>query len=125
MAFKIAPGAAAAAAYSSAAAIVGGGSAAGAAAAAAAADSRGVSFFPTIGLHAKHEEVSVNFGAAPWTFDIEAYTLHPYHQHCFLVLNSRLCCSYEEDVMAEFEAAVCASALPPLPVINMVRHHGA
>ncbi len=69
MAFKITPGAAAAAAYSS---VIGGGIAAGAAAAAAAADSRGVCLFPTIGLHAKNEEISVNFGASPWAFDVEA-----------------------------------------------------
>ena len=101
-AFKISSAAAAAAAYSSTAALVGGGSAAGAAAAAAAADSRGVSFFPTLGLHSKHEEISVNFGAAPFTFDLQ---------------------SFEDDVLAEFEAAVSSIHLPPLPVLNMVRQH--
>jgi hypothetical protein len=102
MAFKVSPAAAAAAAYSSTAARVGGGSAAGASAAAAAAESRGMSLFPTIGLHAKHEEVSVNFGASPFTFDIQAY---------------------EEDALAEFEAAVSSCELPPLPLMNMVRQH--
>ena len=102
MAFKISPSAAAAAAYSSTAARLGGGSAAGASAAAAAAESRGMSLFPTIGLHAKHEEVSVNFGASPFTFDIQAY---------------------EEDALAEFEAAVSSCELPPLPLMNMVRQH--
>ena len=61
-----------------------------------------VSLFPTIGLHAKHEEVSVNFGASPFTFDIQAY---------------------EEDALAEFEAAVSSCELPPLPLMNMVRQH--
>ncbi len=61
-----------------------------------------MSFYPTIGLHAKHEEVSVNFGASPFTFDIQAY---------------------EEDILAEFEAAVSSCDLPPLPLINMVRQH--
>jgi hypothetical protein len=102
MAFKISPAAAAAAAYSSTASRVGGGTAAGAAATAAAAESRGISLFPTIGLHTKHEEISVNFGASPFTFDIEAY---------------------EEDVMAEFEATLSSSDLPPLPLMNMVRQH--
>ena len=103
MAFKISPAAAAAAAYSSAASRGGGSSAVGAAAAtAAAAESRGVSLFPTIGLHTKHEEVLVNFGASPFTFDIEAY---------------------EEDVLAEFEATLSSCDLPPLPLMNIVRQH--
>jgi hypothetical protein len=100
VAFKINPASAAAAAYS--AATIAGGAAAGAAATAAAAESRRMSFYPTIGLHAKHEEVSVNFGASPFTFDIQAY---------------------EEDILAEFEAAVSSCDLPPLPLINMVRQH--
>jgi hypothetical protein len=81
---------------------VSGGAAAGAAAAAAAADSRSLSFYPTIGLHAKHEEVSVNFGASPFTFDIQ---------------------SYEEDVLAEFEGIISSSKLPPLSLMKMVRQH--
>jgi hypothetical protein len=101
MAFKINSASAAAAAYS-ATTLIAGGVAAGAAAAAAAAESRRLSFYPTIGLHAKHEEVSVNFGASPFTFDIQ---------------------SFEEDVLAEFEAAVSSMVLPPLPLINMVRQH--
>ena len=101
MAFKINPASAAAAAYS-ATTLIAGGVAAGAAAVAAADESRRLSFYPTVGLHAKHEEVSVNFGASPFTFDIEAY---------------------EEDVLAEFEAAVSSSDLSPLPLINMVRQH--
>jgi hypothetical protein len=46
--------------------------------------------------------VSVNFGATPFTFDIQAY---------------------EEDILAEFETLVRCSDIPPLPVINLVRQH--
>lgn len=33
------------------------------------------SYFPTIGLHSPNEEVSVNFGASPFAFDFQSYTI--------------------------------------------------
>jgi hypothetical protein len=98
MAFKISPAAASANYFTASRS----GGSSGPASAAAAAESRGTPFYPTIGLHTKNEEVSVNFGASPFTFDVDAY---------------------EEDVLAEFEATLSSCDIPPLPLMNMVRQH--